>query len=115
VKGIIPQCSATSGEEGTEEEADEEGEAQMTPRVRKDVKDLLATLDSDTPKGKRTVVMAGALIGGMVGAGIGFALVLLVFGLLTEGAQSGLGAILFGAPLGAWAGAEIGARKAGRR
>jgi uncharacterized membrane protein len=62
------------------------------------------------PKSSSTI---GALTGALTGAVGGFLIVLLGYGFVTESAQSGILAIVFGVPFGALVGALIGAR-AGR-
>ena len=84
----------------------------MNRRIREDVKQLLREPDAETSAtGNRAVVAAVALVGAVAGATVGFLVVLLAFGFFGGGAQSGVPAILFGVPGGAWLGAELGTRK----
>jgi hypothetical protein len=83
-------------------------------RVREPDRVGLGTLKSEDPEPNRIAVAGGAVAGGFVGAGLGFVAVLVTFGMLGGDGQSGVAAILFGIPIGAWVGAEMGSRRARR-
>jgi hypothetical protein len=80
--------------------------------VRDNVRELFAR---ELPeRGTLAQRVAGALIGGLVGAPIGFALFLLLFGWLGGDGQDGVGALWIGVPAGFWIGALVGMREATR-
>jgi hypothetical protein len=80
--------------------------------IRDDVKELLAGLNDSTPSVARR---QDALIGAGIGAFLGFVIPLLVLGLIFNDGQVGILSAMFGVPLGAWIGAEIGAASSSRR
>ena len=89
----------------------------MARRVPPEVTQLfLRDVKAERPKGRRAAKAVGALIGGAVGAGLGFVILLVIFGWALGGdGQGGLAAVLLGVPIGGWIGAELGAVAARRR
>ena len=88
----------------------------MARKVPPEVAKLLQELRDERPRrGSAAARAVGAVLGGLVGAGIGFLILLVIFGwALGGGGQGGLAALIIGVPLGAWVGAELGADEAGR-
>ena len=89
-------------------------EPTVARKIPSEIIQLLQELQDERPsRGSVAAKAVGAVIGGVVGAGLGSVILLIIFGwALGEDGQGGLAAVLLGIPIGAWLGAELGAREA---